>query len=84
MSTVVAVATTPGEKITLRQAAIGALGRMGEDAIPVLIPMLDDKAVATDAALALGQITGTFLGTDRARWTQLYNDYKARKQKTGQ
>lgn len=83
LSTVAGVATSPAEKIRVRQAAISTLGSLGDTAIPALIPLLDDKALSGDAALALGHITSVYLGTDRAAWTQWYNDYKTRKKSTG-
>lgn len=77
---VASVAGAPGENVLLRQVAARTLGSFGDEAIPILLPLLDDKAVADDAALALGKITGAYLGTNRARWTDFYNDYKTRKQ----
>lgn len=84
LSVVSAVASGPTEQVILRQVATRQLGKLGDEAIPTLISLLDDKAVASDAALSLRQVTGVYFGVDRARWTAFYKEYKKRKERQPQ
>lgn len=82
LTTVGAIAADPGEKFGIRHVATEVLGSLGEQAIPTLLALLDDKILAEAAGLSLGKITGVFYGTDRARWTDYYNTRKTAKPQT--